>query len=106
MAKLFVDQAVEYSDPCIFKTPGQYSMAAAVAVLSQLEDRHDCEVENSGWELPPYGNLVEIGVGVQQGNIEFTIMCSYDQIQVQRISGNKSKFYGLCEIIRSMDINE
>lgn len=81
-------------------------MAAAVAILGQLQDLHDCEVEDSGWGSPHYGNLVEIGVRVRQENIEFTVMCSYEQIWVQRISGNKSKFYVLCEIIRSMDIDE
>jgi hypothetical protein len=106
MAKIFAEQSVECRDPCIFETPGRYSMTAAVEILSQLEKQHDCEVENSGWELPPYGNLVEIGVNVRQENIEFTVMCSYDQIWIQRISGNKSKFYSLCKVIRSMNISE
>jgi hypothetical protein len=104
MAKLFADQAMLYSDPVRFTTPGRYSMPVAVEILQQLELREDCEIRNTGWKSAGYGDLVEVGIPVRLGTVEFEIMCSYEDIFFRRLSGNKAKFYEFCEGVRDMDL--
>ena len=104
MPKLFAEQAVLYGDPVRFTTPGRYSMPVAVEILQQLERRDDCEIRNTGWKSSGYGDLVEVGIPVRLGTIEFEIMCSYEDIFLRRLSGNKAKFYEFCESIRELDL--
>jgi len=104
MPKPFAEQAVLYSDPVRFTTPGRYSMPVAVEILQQLELRQDCEIRNAGWKSSGYGDLVEVGIRVRLGTIEFAIMCSYEDILLRRLSGNKATFYEFCESVREMDL--
>jgi hypothetical protein len=104
VTKLFATQAVTYSDPVRFTTPGRYSMPVAVEILQQLEIREDCEILNAGWKSSGYGALVERGIPVRLGTIQFEIMCSYGDIFFRRLSGNKAKFYEFCESVREMDL--
>ncbi len=106
MANIFIDQSVDYRDPVIFETAGRYSTGAAVAILRSLEGRPDCRIENRGWETSGYGDLIEVGIPVRIGNVEFTVMCSYEHIFIERVAGNKMKFWQICETIREMDIDE
>jgi hypothetical protein len=105
MAKIFAKQEVGYADPVIFTTPGRYSMDAAIEILKRLENDEDYKTENSSMKSLIDGDLVEVGIPVRLGNIEFTIMCSYEDIFIKRISGNKMKFYEFCESIRAMDFS-
>ena len=104
MPKLFAHQAVLYTDPVRFTTPGRYSMPVAVEILQQLEQHEDCEIRNTGWKSSGYGDLVEVGIAVRLGTLEFEIMCSYEDIFLRRLSGNKAKFYEFCESVREMDL--
>lgn len=103
MTKLLADQALRSTDPVIFKTPGRYSMPIAAEILRRLELEEDCEIRNSGWKSSGYGDLVENGMPVRLGTIEFEIMCSYEDIFLRRISGSQTKFHALCERVRAMD---
>ena len=106
MTKIFAKQEVKYHDPVLFETQGRYSMDAAVEILTWLEEQPDCVIENAGWKSSGYGSLVEVAISVRLGDIEFTIMCSYEQIFIKRLSGNKMKFYDICEKIRDLDFDE
>lgn len=81
-------------------------MPVAVQILQRLELEPDCELRRGDWQGPEYGKLVEVGAPVRVGDIAFTIMCSYEDIFIQRVSGNKDEFYQLCESIRDMEFNE
>jgi hypothetical protein len=105
MAKIFAEQEIGYHDPVVFSTNGGYSMDAAVEILRMLEERDDCEIRDDGWRSSGYGNLVEVGIPIRLNNIEFTIMCSYEDIFIKRLSGNKDKFYEFCELVRNMEFN-
>lgn len=107
MVKIFLDQRVSQIAPVRFTTPGEYSMSVAAQILERLENSENCEIEGkpSAWKPPGYGALVEKGVRVKLDNIEFIIMCSYEDIIIERISGNKAKFYQFCESIREMDFD-
>lgn len=87
----------------VLTTPGEYSMETAVALLHWLARRDDCVIANEGWKSSGYGDLVEKGVEVQLGNIVFQVMCSYEQMFVDRVSGNKDKFAALCEEIQRLE---
>ncbi|MBN1429102.1 MAG: hypothetical protein JXB07_12005 [Anaerolineae bacterium] len=103
MPKIFADQDVGYGDEIVFTTPGRYSMDAAVEILQWLENRDGCESLNPGWKSAGYGDLVENGLRVRLGNIELSIMCSYSDIFISRLSGNKMRFHTFCESIRDLD---
>ena len=80
-------------------------MGIATQIMKRLEADEDCVIKASGWKSPGYGSLVEVGIPIRLGNIELEIMCSYENIFLKRISGNKDKFYNLCESIRGMDFD-
>jgi hypothetical protein len=82
------------------KTPGRYSMDVAVEILRWIEGFDDVSILDPGWPSPGYGKLVEVGIKVQFGNIQFGIMCSYDDIFIGRIAGSNRKFTTLCEAIQ------
>lgn len=103
MAKIFSSQNATCDDPAIFSTPGKYAMETAVELLSKIEEEGCYEIENDSWKSSGYGNLVEIGIDIYFENIVFRIMCSYENIFIHRISGNKKKFYDFCNKIREMD---
>ena len=102
-ARIFAEQNIGHLDPVVFRTPGEYSMDVAVEIIKRLEGEQDCEIEDSGWKSAGYGALVETGILVRLGNIKFQVMCSYEEIFIKRISGNKAKFYEFCESVRTMD---
>lgn len=104
MPKILADQVVGYGDQVVFTTPGRYSMDTAVGILQQLEDREGCVIHDTGWSSSPYGSLAEDGIQVRLGDIEFRIMCSYENIFISRISGNKAHFREFCVSMRDMDI--
>ena len=105
MTKILSDQKVTYLDPVHFIVHGAYSMPIATQILEQLEQYEDCEITDQAWKTSGYGNLVEVGIPVKIGNIVFEIMCSYEDIFLKRISGNKDTFYALCEEIGQMDFD-
>ena len=106
MNKILANQEVRYHDPVVFETKGRYSMDAAVEILTWLERQPDCVIRDTSWKCPEHGRLIEVGIPVRVGNIEFTIMCSFEEIFVKRLSGNKMTFYGICEKIRDLDFKE
>jgi hypothetical protein len=73
-------------------TPGEYSMDAASKLVASLE--------RDGWERGSRGDLVEHGIELQKDGCTFQIMCSYEDIFVRRISGNRAKYYEICEQLR------
>jgi len=87
----------------ILKTSGEYSMETAVAILHWLARRDGCVIANEGWKSAGYGDLVEVGVRVQLDNIVFRVMCSYDDMFVDRVAGSKGKFIALCEEIQGLE---
>jgi hypothetical protein len=82
------------------KTPSRYSMDVAVKILRWIEGFDDVSIRDASWTSSGYGNLVEVGVKVQFGNIQISIMCSYDDIFIARLAGNNRKFTTLCEAIQ------
>ena len=106
MTKLFSTQAVIGQDPVIFTVPDQgYSMEIAVQILKKLEQDSDCKIYDNGWKSSGYGNLVENGITVCLGTIKFKIICSYEDLLMYRISGNKGEFYRFCEFLKSMNFD-
>ena len=105
MAQIFLSRNLTFEDPMIFSTPGKFSMETAVELLSQLEQEECFEIENDHLENTGHGDLVETGIVVFFENISFRIMCSYEDILVYRLSGNKKKFYEVCNKIREMDFS-
>jgi hypothetical protein len=73
-------------------TAGQYSMDTARKLVAGLE--------RDGWEQGSRGDLVEQGIELQKDGCTFQIMCSYEDIFVRRISGNKAKYHEVCEQLR------
>jgi len=83
-----------------FKTPGRYSMDVAVEILRWIEGFEDVSIPDPGGRAPGYGDLVEVGVPIQLGNIRFSIMCSHDDLFLDRLAGDNRKFTALCEAVR------
>lgn len=106
MDKDFITDDVLLGSRVVLRTPGRYSMDAAVRVLRWLEQYEDCEIDDSGWKSPGYGRLVEEGIHVRVGSIELQIMCSHEHIYIDRISGNKRKFIVICDDIQGMKFKE
>lgn len=82
------------------QTPGRYSMDAAVAILTWLESQEECSISDGGWRSAGFGNLVEVGIVVVFGSIEFSVMSSYEDLFVERVAGNNRQFSALCETIQ------
>ncbi|MGC3968482.1 MAG: hypothetical protein QM775_14225 [Pirellulales bacterium] len=93
-------------NPVIYSVPEAYSMPIAVQLLKHLLRQEDCKIEDASWKSSDYGNLVEVGIPVRLGTIEFRVMSSYGDIFLYRRSGNKTKFYELCETIGQMEFAE
>jgi hypothetical protein len=81
-------------------------MPAATQLLDRLERQENCEIRDVSWKRPDYGNLVEVGIPVRLGTIEFAVMSSYEEIFIYRRSGNKAKFYDFCESVRQMEFSD
>ena len=105
MAKIFADQAHGYANRVIFNVGSDYSMGVAAQILSWLETHKGCVIQDDTWRLPDYGNLIEVGIPIWLGTIQFSIMCSYSDILIERLSGSKSQFYELCDEIRELDLD-
>jgi hypothetical protein len=82
------------------KTPGRYSMDVAVRILRWVESFDGVSIPDAGWTSPGYANLVENGTTVQFGNFQFSIMCSYDDLFINRLAGDNRKFTTLGEEIQ------
>jgi hypothetical protein len=80
------------------RTPGQYSMEVARRLLAGLE-QDGCTTKDTSWKRGD-GNLVEVGIEVKCDSCALMIMCSYEDIFVKRVSGNKARYYELCEHLR------
>lgn len=102
MENRFELKSVEYDHPVRFSTPGKYSMETVLELLGELEDNYDCEISIENWKSKGNGFIVEKEVPVFFENMEFTIMCSYEDFFLKRVSGNKSKFFELCETIKEL----
>ncbi len=81
-------------------------MPAAAQLLEHLERQENCKISDASWKRPGYGNLVEVGIPVRLGTIEFAIMSSYGDILIYRRSGNKAEFYDFCESLRQMEFSD
>ena len=95
-----------YGDPVIFSVPHGYSMPVAVQLLEHLERQENCEIADVSWKRPGYGKLVEVGIPVRLGTIEFAVMSSYGDILIYRRAGNKATFYDFCESVRQMEFSD
>ncbi|MDG3008209.1 hypothetical protein [Paludisphaera mucosa] len=82
------------------KTPGRYSMDVAVEILQWVESFDGVSIPDAGWTPPGCGSLVEKGVKVRFGTIQFSIMCSYDDLFINRLAGDDRKFTILGEAIQ------
>ncbi len=60
MKHQFVLQSVEYDDPLRFSTPGEYSVDAALELLTELETEFNCEVVIDNWKGKGNGFIVDI----------------------------------------------
>jgi hypothetical protein len=98
------DQVVVFShdmgSKLVLSTNDRYSMDTAAEILSWLEQEDDCSIVDSTWKTASHGNLVEVGVHVVLGSIEFVVMCSYSEIFISRARGNRRKFLELCELVQ------
>jgi hypothetical protein len=81
-------------------------MPAAARLLEHLERQENCEIRDASWKRPGYGNLVEVGIPVRLGTIEFAVMSSYEEILICRRSGNKATFYNFCESVGQMEFTD
>lgn len=82
------------------KTSGRYSMDVAIEILRWIEGFEDVSIPDPGGNTPGSGDLVEVGVPVQLGSIRFSIMCSHDDLSIDRLAGSNRKFTTLCEAVR------
>lgn len=104
MTKIFAHQDRRYGDSVVFTVPDGYAMQAAAEILKKIELEPDCDIRDASWKSSGYGKLVEHGIRMRLGTIEFDVMCSYGDIFLSRKSGNKEKFLEFCERVRNMDI--
>ena len=77
-------------------TPGRYAMADVLALLRWLEGEPEGGGEGRTW-----GELVERDVGVRADGLELTVTCSFADVFVTRVAGNKRRFDELCERVRA-----
>ena len=81
-------------------TPGRYSMHLAAAILGWLEEEWDeCSISDSGWRSDGFGKLVEEGIHVDLSGIQFAVTCSYEDLWIARVAGNRADFLELCEAV-------
>jgi len=81
--------------------PGRYSMETAVKLLTALE-QEGYKIKDKSWKTKWYGDLVEKGIEITCGSLIFALMCSYEDIFIMRVSGNKAKYYECCETLRQL----
>lgn len=87
-------------------TPDGYSMDLAEAILRFLvtgdSSVHDVErqVQRS------MGRIVEEGIEIPIGSIRISMMCSYEDLRIRRVSGNNRRFSELCDLIVDEFIDE
>ena len=84
MAKLSL-LSQPYGDPVIYSVGQGYSMPAAAQILERLERQDNCEIVDVSWKRPDYGNLVEVGITVRLGTLEFLVMSSYGDPDLPQI---------------------
>ena len=77
-------------------------MEMAVSLLRWLARRDRCVIAGNGWQTSGYGNLVEVGIEVELESLVLRVMCSHDDIYVERIAGNKGRFFALCGEIQGL----
>lgn len=80
MSERVVTFSCDLGRELVLRTPGRYSMDTAVEILSWLEEDDECRIPDSGWRSASHGNLVEKGIRVALGSVEFSVMCSYSEI--------------------------
>jgi len=103
MKYAFIQKPIELDDPVILSTTdGDYSMPYVSGLLQWLES-NGAIIEDRGWETKSYGNLIENGIEVQFESVTFQFICSYDNFLIKRVSGNKAKFWGLCELFKETE---
>lgn len=100
MSERVVTFSCDLGRELVLSTPGRYSMDTAVEILSWLEEDDSCRIPDSGWKSDSHGNLVEKGIRVALGSVEFSVMCSYSEIFIRRISGSTRKFMEFCEVVQ------
>lgn len=71
-------------------------MEMAVHILTRLE-AGGCKIRDTSWKHRNYGNLVEVGIEVECDRCVIALMCSYEDIHVARIAGNKAKYHEIRE---------
>jgi len=103
MKYAFIQKPIELDDPVILSTTdGDYSMPYVSGLLQWLEG-NGAIIEDRGWETTSYENLIENGIEVQFESVTFLFICSYDNFLIKRVSGNKAKFWGLCELFKETE---
>lgn len=105
MVQILIEQELDYSNPIVFSLGNRYSTGAAVQILEELELKENCEILDKTGKSSGYGKLIEHGIKVRIETIEISIKCSYEDLFIYRVSGNKRKFYSFCESIRTMDFD-
>jgi len=98
----FILKSFEYDDPLVFSTPRKYSMDTAINLLKILEKEFDCRVDIEDWKNKRKGMIADKGIIVTYNSIQFEIKCSYEDIMIKRISGNKNIFYKIGNIIKKI----
>ena len=103
MKLAFKQKSIELEDPVILSTTdGDYSMPYVAGLIEWLEG-NGAIVEDRSWETDSYGNLIENGIDVNFETVMFRFICSYDNFIIKRVSGNKAKFWGLCELFKETE---
>lgn len=99
----FVQSEIELTDPVILTTAnGNYSMPYVSGLLEWLEE-NGAIIENNNWKTESYGSLVENGIEVEFESVTFLFTCSYENFIINRVKGNKAKFWGLCELFKDTE---
>ena len=103
MKLAFNQKDIELVDPVILTTSnGEYSMPYIAGLLLWLES-NGATINDKTWKTKSYGNLVEKGIEVQFETVKFLFTSSYDNFIIKRMSGNKAKFWGLCELFKETE---
>ena len=103
MRLAFKQKPIELEDPVILSTSdGDYSMPYVAGLIQWLEG-NGAIVKDQSWKTESYGNLVEKGIDVKFETVVFRFLCSYDDFLIKRVSGNKVKFWGLCELFKETE---
>ena len=99
MNRVFKEKDIELTNPVILTAVyDKYSMPIAAGLLTWLE-RNGAFIENMSWKSRGFGSLVETGIEVEFETVKFIVSCSYENVYLEHVSGNKTRFWAICRLL-------